>query len=386
MKYSKEYLEWLRKIIQNKFGLSSIIRKKKAENTYELIITSKWLGRFYHNMYDIPLGYKYDKLRVPSILFLLPKNEQKQKLCLFWRGVFDTDGSVSNHLEIILGSKSKSLLNNLVIFLQKLNVNCSRVRPAFTKNNYYISILRDGYYSFATKIGLSNPRKIRNLIFNLQKGPVNRIFKGVRKESFYYGYYDLSLIKEYVRIAGAENLVKKLIKQLLTKYNKTLLSKMLGYKFWNSISRYQRGERKIPLRTLIRLAELCGHEKLQIYKWLEELKIKFYPHIGGKGKIPCKLPLRYKDDILPIIKYLKPDFKSGIIRVSTSNYCPKRYVIEKIKKIFGLKIKKDHFGCPYTCSKVLALFLKAFYIFEIPWQPIDGNKADRLISTFKKIF
>ncbi|MDI6807147.1 MAG: hypothetical protein QMD14_05075, partial [Candidatus Aenigmarchaeota archaeon] len=268
-----------------------------------------------------------------------------------------------------------------ILYVKRLSFN----HDASTKNNYYINVLRDSYYDFATKIGLSNRRKIRNLIFNLQKGPINRTFKGIRKESLYCEYYNFSLIQDYVRVASAENLVRKLTEQLSSKHNKTILAKMLGYKFWNSISRYQRGERRIPLRTLIRLAELCEYDKLRVYKWLEEPQIKFYPYTGGKGKIPCKLPLRYKDNILPVIKYLRPNFEDGIIHVSTSNYNPKRHVIKKIKKFFGLKIKKDHFGRPYTCSKVLALFLKTFYIFEIPWQPIDDNEAHRLISNLEKL-
>jgi len=309
--YSLEYLQLLARLIREEFSINYKIRRKKNENTYELMTFSKWFGRYFHEIYDIPIGRKYSKLRVPVIFQKYLESNNVNKLCLFWRGVLDTDGSIPSHREILLGSKNREFLKEFENLLIKLKIKNSGVRSA-ANLNYYISILVKNYYIFAKKIGTSHPRKIINLLSNLEKGPTNRLFYGAH--NLFGNYFDLELLQNDLRVSNV-NMIFRDFRLQLGKSQKEL-AKFLGYKVYSSINRLERGKRGIVLRDFIKLARDCGYDKEYIYHVLSKPHVRYSAATGSN--ISCRLPIIYTKEIVNLLKFLHPIESINKIYVVTS--------------------------------------------------------------------
>jgi hypothetical protein len=170
LKFSRIYLHKLKKLIFQNFKVRSYIKRKG--NTYLLNITSKWLGTYLHNFFNIPIGKKASKISIPEILFLLPKKAALERLTFFWRGMFDTDGSVNlnmSNFQITFATKSK-IIDSLEKFLLNPSIGISYTRRK-EKGVYKIEINIADYLKFARKIGSYHPLKIRALVKHLMKGP-----------------------------------------------------------------------------------------------------------------------------------------------------------------------------------------------------------------------
>jgi len=184
LKLSKIYLQKLRKLIFDNYGTKSYI-KLRGKRMYFLNITSKWYGTYLHNLFDIPIGKKAEKICVPNILFLLPKKTLLEKLTFFWRGMFDTDGSINQNMsnfQISLASKSTNIMKSLGEFLSNPFIKISYTkRKEKGIHKIYIGIL--DYLKFARKVGSYHPLRIHILVQHLMKGPTFKKKKKWRKLS-----------------------------------------------------------------------------------------------------------------------------------------------------------------------------------------------------------
>jgi hypothetical protein len=171
LKYSQKFLEKINKLIKTNFETKSFIHPTSM-NSYNLNITCKWFGTFFHNTFGLPKGKKFDIVKVPEIFKLLTSKVQKEKLTLFWRGVFDSDGSVNaniSSLQISIASKSKELMDSLEQYLKfQLKILPTR---RIDKNVYKINVNVEDYLKFARHIGSYHPLKMKILRKHILKGP-----------------------------------------------------------------------------------------------------------------------------------------------------------------------------------------------------------------------
>ena len=167
----KEYHEiTTKKLFLHLFGKEVSIQERKMENTLFIRFSDKKI--FYMlNSVGIPIGKKYDNLRVPDWIVSNPD----LSVC-FVRGLADTDGSVvfskqhrniRYYPRIEITSKSRSFLEEVLSIL--------------VSNGFYGSLSKKGPYyrleipgfknldMWLKLIGFSNPKHIRKIEAN--KGP-----------------------------------------------------------------------------------------------------------------------------------------------------------------------------------------------------------------------
>ena len=117
--YSKQFIEKL-KILLNDFLIAF---ETSAHNTKsELKVNNKIFCRFLNFFFSLPYGKKKDSvLRVPLILKYNKTDLEKY----FWRGYFDTDGSVGKGV-VDFCSSDKNILNECERYLKRRNIKIKR--------------------------------------------------------------------------------------------------------------------------------------------------------------------------------------------------------------------------------------------------------------------
>jgi len=181
---SKNYIKFISGLFRKNFRTNGRTICKGTYCTYT--IENFFLCNLFNCLFEIPYGRKCDLIKLPGIL----KNNENEKY--FWRGIFDTDGYIRVKLKMIsLKTNSKTLIENLVSFCKKNNIqtlheNC--------KKGYSLRIANNSFLIFAKLIGSSHPRKSRNLVYHLKKGPYYKVFKG-----FNNNFRDDEKIYEYLR-------------------------------------------------------------------------------------------------------------------------------------------------------------------------------------------
>tara|TARA_Y100000310_G_C20688749_1_gene820810 strand:+ start:1909 stop:2715 length:807 start_codon:yes stop_codon:yes gene_type:complete len=107
------------------FGFTPNIRYFDSQTTFGFVVFSKKVVNYLTQFVGLPLGKKYDKLKIPKIFL----GDQKL-LISFIRGVFDTDGCMCfkkryrnypYYPVISFSSKSKSFTKEIANILKKLN-------------------------------------------------------------------------------------------------------------------------------------------------------------------------------------------------------------------------------------------------------------------------
>lgn len=154
--YSKEFVLKLSKLLQNYINTYNI---RYYETKYVLSINNKLFCRFLNFFFELPFGKKKDVvLKKPLILKFSKEDLEKY----FWRGLFDTDGSVIKQGSVNFCSSDKNLLNECRNYLNKINIKSRKKEQIL---NIYMKYLN----KFA-HIGLSHPRKQKELLNLLKKG------------------------------------------------------------------------------------------------------------------------------------------------------------------------------------------------------------------------
>jgi hypothetical protein len=160
-KYSYEYLKKLNKIIKRNFNCDHY--KEKIEGNYFVFrYNSSLFCRIMNYIYQIPKGNKSREIVLPNLIKNSP-NEQ-----LFWRGVFDADGSIRpKNKGIRLTTISKRLYDDFLSFCEKKKI---KIFNKEKNRQYHFLVVEEGIPRFARLIGSSHPRKQKNLIEYLKKG------------------------------------------------------------------------------------------------------------------------------------------------------------------------------------------------------------------------
>ncbi|MFH1839791.1 MAG: LAGLIDADG family homing endonuclease [Nanoarchaeota archaeon] len=187
--YSKRFIVKIKDYISKKFSLKisdSSVQFKR--NCYILQIKNKSFCRFYNFFFGLPFGKK-KHFKFPSLIIKL---DDKQKIMerSFWRGLFDTDGSIDKKgLRITFSSNLNCVIDICKERLNLIKINCVVNKKGLQKSGFgthncnCLYIPYDQFYHFSTKIGFAHPRKQKILVGKLKKGPKNSIFCGLRKNN-----------------------------------------------------------------------------------------------------------------------------------------------------------------------------------------------------------
>lgn len=147
-------------LIKKLFGISTTIKKKKYENTVNVVASSKNLVNKLHSL-GMPIGNKIqNNLTIPSWIY---SKQTYQRA--FIRGLFDTDGCIylDNHkingklykyLGWTITSYADKLITDLLSLLRNLGFSPTHSE---TQKSVYLRKTRD-IYRYFIQIGTSNPK------------------------------------------------------------------------------------------------------------------------------------------------------------------------------------------------------------------------------------
>ncbi len=120
----KERINHVSELMEHLFGIRPSCHKGKG--CYDVCIYSKALLFFLNTYYEIPIGEKYDSIRVPAKI----KNDSVY-IKYFLRGLMDSDGNKYFHrgkLCFQLRQKSKKFLNQVYLLFRFVGLS---VRPPY---------------------------------------------------------------------------------------------------------------------------------------------------------------------------------------------------------------------------------------------------------------
>ena len=115
----KDTIEIFRTWLKEVFNLDSRIRFNKGDNTWNAWYSSKIIGRFFENIFEIDAGKKAYSVREPIII----KNSHLKIRNAFVLGVMTFDGGVKTSGIISISSMSKKLIEDLEEIFQLNGLN-----------------------------------------------------------------------------------------------------------------------------------------------------------------------------------------------------------------------------------------------------------------------
>jgi len=153
---SHKFVVNLSNLLEN-LGMKSSIKLKKTKCI--LTANNKPFCRFLNFFFGLPYGKKKEVvLRKPIILNQSKKDLEKY----FWRGCFDTDGSVNKDGTIDLCSSDNNILTECESYLENIGIKTK-------KNNILITINIQELKKF-TQIGFAHQRKQKEFLKILRRG------------------------------------------------------------------------------------------------------------------------------------------------------------------------------------------------------------------------
>ena len=169
--YSLKFLKSINGIIRRNFHYNSCVEKPSA-NYFVCRYNCSLICRIMNYIYEIPSGNKSKKIKVPGIV----KHTNKESL--FWRGIFDADGSIRKRYKAIkLTTSSRRLYSDFLDFTKNRGI------VVFTRKAgkiYSLHVAEESIPRFVRLIGSSHPRKQKNLIGYMKKGATYKIPKSIK--------------------------------------------------------------------------------------------------------------------------------------------------------------------------------------------------------------
>lgn len=324
-------------------------------NKCELWIANKNLCRFINFFFDMPYGKKKGKLRRPKIYNILNNQEL---IKIFWRGVFDSDGShTQNGFRVGLSSATKQFLLDCKNDLNEMNIETGNV---LKYSSMTLEIKSNHFKDFMKNIGFSHPRKMKTSLESLKRDSYIINYYGVNHKNIKNNHFDLRKMKG-LRVIGMGKLLKSFrLKNKL--YQKDLASKLNCTK--NQISNWEIGKDAMPFELISRLPELSNDISKNNVRW----KIG----IRGLRENYCKLPLSLNEDIIEISKHVRP-YNTGELRIRTSGW----KLIPKIKRIFEVDVYKEETKISIT-NFTVAEFFRRFFVYKKQWKSMNEKEIKNL--------
>ena len=147
------------------------------ESKSELRIYSKPICLFFNRVFEMPIGEKYSRLKVPNIVYRLPNSLKAE----FLKGVMDADGGILrvedyeqipswfvNSPQIDLAQKSKFFIGQIKGLF--LNFGIKATGPYYNKNNKCYKVVISG------KKQLKRYHKLQLFSHSMKKWRLNQLF------------------------------------------------------------------------------------------------------------------------------------------------------------------------------------------------------------------
>lgn len=378
LEYSAQFLVNIKKLIESLY-CNLNIRIIKEKNKHILSLSNKWFCRYINFFFGIPVGYKKDKLSEPKILSLGKDEDYLERL--FWRGLFDTDGhQYKNSRNAGLSSHSHTIIKKCEDFLKKHNIH---VTKSNLTRGHSVYILSHDFLKFATVIGFAHPKKQKLLMYWLKKEhKSNILFDCINEQNMHSGFFDLSLLP--LRVYKIQDLIKKYRGDLSYKKLSEILDAPKSTVFgWIS------GTFGMPIQKLIKIAELQGYTKLEVFNELNNTNGKTrFCLIEGKGRgNEVKLPLKITPILLFIAKNTRTSFPKLHIRNKINRKITQRgNIIASIENLFEAKTRLQKNGIYRVDSATLAKFFETFFMYDYAWKPLSNSKVNKLKENWNTVW
>ncbi|HUS49978.1 MAG TPA: LAGLIDADG family homing endonuclease [Candidatus Paceibacterota bacterium] len=152
-----KYLRYMKERIKKEFGINAYYYEYKNKNVCTLSIRNKKFALDLNSRFNVPIGIKYNKLRISKRITSLPWHLKKHTI----KGLFDSDGSIYARKDeeykwpiISIRSKNPKFLEQICNILRKQNY------PAyFSRWNVSIRGIKN-IKKWFKDIGSSNQRNI----------------------------------------------------------------------------------------------------------------------------------------------------------------------------------------------------------------------------------
>jgi len=183
---TKEHIEFISNMLNELFSKKG--KLMKTGGAWIVKLNLLWAVRMFNFLTDQAIDEpKYDSLREPVIFQQLGEPFRN----LYWRGVFDADGSFKN--QIVFCSMSEAYSKDFQNYLTENGI----VSNFFTKTDggYQVNILAKDKINFADLIGSIHPKKQKDFLNFMQKSIQKFEFQGFKKETITHeGYFDFKLL------------------------------------------------------------------------------------------------------------------------------------------------------------------------------------------------
>jgi len=168
----KFYKDILAPLFKKVFNVQLDLKYQDSNTTYGFYIYSKSLVGFFNEIFELPVGKKYDKLRIPTII------KENNLTADFIRGLADTDFCVTfrgnrKFPSIVGSSKSKSFIKEISSELKKLGFTFYEVYDYKIEDNRFVdgcSFInkieingKENFNLWMDKIGFSSPKHLKKI-------------------------------------------------------------------------------------------------------------------------------------------------------------------------------------------------------------------------------
>ncbi len=152
-----DYMRYLKELIRNEFRTYVQYYELKNQNVTLLSIRNKGFALELNRKLGVPIGLKYNKLKISNKIMRLPWNIKKYVI----RGLFDTDGCIYakknenyRYPQIVITSKNKSFLEEIKKILKQQDY------PAYTNEKDVCVRGIENVRRWFKDIGSSNSRNL----------------------------------------------------------------------------------------------------------------------------------------------------------------------------------------------------------------------------------
>ncbi|MBY8993488.1 MAG: LAGLIDADG family homing endonuclease [Candidatus Heimdallarchaeota archaeon] len=318
---TKEHIENLSNMLGDLFGKKG--HKMQDNGAWVLKLNLLWATRLFNFITDQTINApKYDSLR-ESLLFQQLGAPYRN---LYWRGVFDSDGSFKNHL--CFASTSVSFAQDFHSFLKSITIR-SRLttRPDVITQ---LDIPSRYKWSFAEQVGSSHLKKMQDFFAFLSCAYHQWVFTGINKKALTINgeYFNFELLSK-LQVIGLDSYLKDVI----LSHDQKLLP------------RFSKGK-GITIQTLSRLCHQLGITE-QIMNILAQNEHDLLYRSANSH--PIKLPLAPSEELQLLMESLQPTARGATI--ITNDNTDK--ITELIQRLFLVPLIKSK----YIKSKLIRKFL-----------------------------
>ncbi len=358
---SEKFIKQLIRMMERLFGLpKKSITFMERENTRELRINNKWFAKYLTNFIGLPESYKKEDLSKPDFI----DNEEMMKA--FWRGLFDTDGSIAKESNrVTLSSASRKFLEKCRDDLEELGVGVHEIRKP---GSYQLRVSNNCFREFSEEIGFSHPRKRDLMLEKLEKGAREYAYRGPREENWLEDYYDLTQVSG-LRVQGLGKSIKEYREE------KGLYQKELAEVLDVSKAKVYNWENDRNAAPVDKLLEVSNSKKSLLGELrLSETKFK----LGKRGRKSSyiDLPVKGKEEVEKLASRCVATSKEVRVRERSSE------TAERIEAIFDTEVRRAK-NKYVVKNRTVYSFFKTFYRYERKFSPLEDDEREKLENRLK---